>query len=132
MANLEIPDKQRVLILQGGGALGAYEVGAFKALSEEIPKIDSRKGEPNRPLFDIVAGTSIGAINAAILVSHIKENNGSWDGAFEKLREFWNFISFDPKEDVNFRTRWWKEATKTIQMQLRLKQLGDIILQGSF
>ena len=42
---------QRVLVLQGGGALGAYEAGAFK-------------GDKENPLFDIVAGTSIGAINA--------------------------------------------------------------------
>lgn len=68
----EIPDKQRALIFQGGGALGAYEVGAFKALAEELPKLDKQKGEVNRPLFDIIAGTSIGAINAAILVSYLK------------------------------------------------------------
>ncbi|CAN5768288.1 hypothetical protein BH23THE1_BH23THE1_15700 [soil metagenome] len=42
----EIPDTQRVLILQGGGALGAYEVGAFKALSEELPKLDAKKVNP--------------------------------------------------------------------------------------
>jgi NTE family protein len=77
MVDLQMPDKQRVLILQGGGALGAYEAGAFKALSEEIPKIDAKNGEANRPLFDIIAGTSIGAINATILVNHFKDNNRS-------------------------------------------------------
>lgn len=105
--DLEIPDKQRVLILQGGGALGAYEVGAFKALSEELPKIDAKKGEINRPLFDIIAGTSIGAINAAILVSYFKEHNKSWDGAFEKLKEFWNFISFDINRFIDSEIHWW-------------------------
>lgn len=113
MAELQIPDKQRVLILQGGGALGAYEAGAFKALSEEIPKIDAKNGEANRPLFDIIAGTSIGAINAAILVNYFKENNRGWDGAFQKIRNFWEYISSDDaNRDVDFRIRWWKEEHK--------------------
>lgn len=113
MAELQIPDKQRVLILQGGGALGAYEAGAFKALSEEIPKIDAKNGEANRPLFDIIAGTSIGAINAAILVNYFKENNRGWDGAFQKIRNFWEYISSDDaNRDVDFRMRWWKEEHK--------------------
>jgi len=33
-----IPEKQRVLILQGGGALGAYEAGVFEALSDKLSK----------------------------------------------------------------------------------------------
>ena len=67
MVDHNVPSKQRALILQGGGALGAYEAGAFKALCKMIPKIDdAKKEETDRPLFDIVAGTSIGAINANI------------------------------------------------------------------
>jgi predicted acylesterase/phospholipase RssA len=31
MTNQNIPDKQRALVLQGGGALGAYDAGVFKA-----------------------------------------------------------------------------------------------------
>ena len=31
-----IPDKQRALVLQGGGALGAYEVGVLKVLCEKL------------------------------------------------------------------------------------------------
>jgi predicted acylesterase/phospholipase RssA len=38
-------------------------------------------------LFDIIAGTSIGAINGAILVSHFLENK-SWQGSAEKLESF--------------------------------------------
>src|ERR671914_704769 len=96
MNNETIPGKQRALILQGGGALGAYEAGAFKALSEVIPEIDTKNQEDDRPLFDIVAGTSIGAVNAAILVSHFKENDDrSWNSASENLQDFWNYISSD-------------------------------------
>ena len=46
---------ENVLILQGGGSLGAFGCGVFKALAEKNMKID------------IVAGTSIGGVNAAII-----------------------------------------------------------------
>lgn len=46
---------ETVLILQGGGSLGAYECGVYKSLYKHKIK------------FDIVAGTSIGAINATII-----------------------------------------------------------------
>ncbi|HVX02529.1 MAG TPA: patatin-like phospholipase family protein, partial [Nitrososphaera sp.] len=106
-----VPDKQRVLILQGGGSLGAYEAGVFRALSEELPKIDARRGEAGRPLFDIIAGTSIGAINAALLVSHYKEN-ATWAGADKKLVDFWQAISSDITEQVDFWIHWWGEEHK--------------------
>ena len=60
-------DMQRALVLQGGGSLGAYEAGVFSALYYWIKKdIDDDEN-----VFDIVAGTSIGAINAAFLVSYV-------------------------------------------------------------
>ena len=95
---------QRALVLQGGGALGAYEAGAFRALYEFI----SEKDKEN-PLFDIVAGTSIGAINAAILVSHVIDSN-SWEGSVEKLLGFWKYIaSWDKSELLTFMgfNAWW-------------------------
>ena len=58
---------ENVLIMQGGGSLGSFACGVFKALVKQ--KIN----------IDIVAGTSIGAINAAILVSYVKENK-TWKG----------------------------------------------------
>jgi NTE family protein len=56
---------ENVLILQGGGSLGAFGCGVFKAIAESGVKID------------ILAGTSIGGINAAIIA-----------GSKEKLPEF--------------------------------------------
>jgi NTE family protein len=94
------PRPQRALVLQGGGALGAYEAGAFKALYEFISKEDKEK-----QLFDIVAGTSIGAINAAILVSHVIENN-SWTGSVDSLLEFWDDISRGVLDVSGFNI-WW-------------------------
>jgi len=92
------PRPQRAL--QGGGALGAYEAGAFRALYEFLSKEDEEK-----QLFDIVAGTSIGAINAAILVSHVIEN-GTWKGSVNSLLEFWDDISRGVW-DVSDLNIWW-------------------------
>ena len=62
---------ENVLVLQGGGSLGAFACGVFKALVKKNVRID------------IVAGTSIGAVNAAIIV-------GSKSGHPEKdLEDFW-------------------------------------------
>ncbi|CCD86595.1 conserved protein of unknown function [Bradyrhizobium sp. ORS 285] len=62
---------QVVLVLQGGGALGAYQAGVYQALSEAGV-------EP-----DWVIGTSIGAINAALIAgSPVQERTA-------RLREFW-------------------------------------------
>jgi len=61
---------QTVLILQGGGALGAFECGVVKALEEE------------RIFPDIVAGVSIGALNGAIIAGNPRH-------ATEALEAFW-------------------------------------------
>ena len=56
----KVPDGQRALVLQGGGSLGAYEAGAYRAIYERITNTDREKGENNKPFLNIVAGTSIG------------------------------------------------------------------------
>ena len=70
----QIPHKQRALVLQGGGALGAYEVGVFKAIYDKIIQDEGDDAAGN--LFDIVAGASIGAINATLLVNYFLNNEG--------------------------------------------------------
>ena len=67
----KLQDSQRALVLQGGGSLGAYEAGAYQALCERVTNKDREKGLRDRPVLDIVAGTSIGTINAAIIVSYV-------------------------------------------------------------
>src|SRR5918912_1761400 len=95
---LENSTLQRVIIFQGGGALGAYEAGVFEVLYDKLTEKDLESGNNDRPLFDIVAGTSIGALNAAILVSHVlakkRENTNlkiskCWEGSAEALSRFW-------------------------------------------
>lgn len=81
---------ENVLILQGGGSLGAFGCGVIKALLQENISID------------IAAGTSIGGINAAILAGS-KDN----DHPDKLLEEFWielseNFRSLDYHPVVSF------------------------------
>jgi NTE family protein len=102
-----INDFQRTLVFQGGGSLGAYEAGAYKAIYELLSERDKKTGRVKKPLFHIVAGTSIGAMNAAVLVSYVKENK-SWEGSAERLIEFWEYLSteslFDKIPGFN---EWW-------------------------
>ncbi len=66
---------ENVLIMQGGGSLGSFACGVFKALVKQNVRID------------IVAGTSIGAVNASIIA-------GSKSDHPEKdLEDFWTEIA---------------------------------------
>lgn len=69
---------QIVLVLQGGGALGAYQVGVYQALHEAGI-------EP-----DWVIGTSIGAINASLIAGNEAADR------MARLTEFWNRVQHGP------------------------------------
>lgn len=75
---------QRALVFQGGGALGAYEAGTYQQIYKKVSHEN-----PDGRLFDIIAGTSIGAINSTVLVGYYLKNNSSWKGSAEKILEFW-------------------------------------------
>jgi NTE family protein len=92
---------QTALVLQGGGALAAYEAGVYCALYFWIKK--NFVQTDNKNVFDIIAGTSGGAINAAIIVSHVQHRRkegfsikDSWQGSIRKLLDFWNYTSSTP------------------------------------
>jgi NTE family protein len=79
MSNFSISDIEKrqsetVLVMQGGGSLGAYECGVYKTLSKHGIK------------FDILSGTSIGAINAGIIAG-ANDNNGKEPAM--TLEDFW-------------------------------------------
>jgi NTE family protein len=76
------------LVLQGGGALGAYQAGVYEALSEA------------GIAADWLSGVSIGAINAAIIAGNRPEKR------IDRLRDFWETVSsrpglpFEPDGDI--------------------------------
>ena len=72
-----LPFEQVALVLQGGGALGAYQGGVYEALAEA-------NMEP-----DWTAGMSIGAINAAIIAGNSPKYR------VDRLREFWTEVTSD-------------------------------------
>ena len=72
------PFERIALILQGGGALGAYQGGVYQALAEA-------NLHP-----DWVAGISIGAINSALIAGNPPQKR------VERLREFWETVSAPP------------------------------------
>jgi NTE family protein len=72
-----LPFECVALVLQGGGALGAYQAGVYEALAEA----------GIRP--DWIAGISIGAINAAIVAGNPP------NARIDRLREFWTHVTTD-------------------------------------
>jgi NTE family protein len=72
------PFERIALILQGGGALGAYQAGVYQALAEA-------NLHP-----DWVAGISIGAINSALIAGNPPKKR------VERLRTFWETVSAPP------------------------------------
>ncbi len=76
------PYGQVVLVLQGGGALGAYQAGVYQAMHEAGI-------EP-----DWVIGTSIGAINAALIAGNAPEDR------LARMREFWSRVEQHNGDDL--------------------------------
>jgi NTE family protein len=109
MNTSDIPQKDRALVLQGGGSLGAYEAGAYKALYYWLAKKDREEGKKKSSTFNIIAGTSIGAMNAAVLTSYFVENN-TYEGSAERLIEFWRYLSEQSLADSNPWFRFWWDS----------------------
>jgi NTE family protein len=76
---------ENVLILQGGGSLGAFGCGVFKALASSNIKID------------IIAGTSIGGLNASIIAGSKQEEHPE-----KALEQFWLELAEGSSSNVNF------------------------------
>ena len=124
---------QRALVLQGGGSLGAYELGVYRALCERLIEKDRFEGSrKNRPLFDIIAGTSIGALNGALIVHSVKKSMDKarqtkakvqdidtleiWEKSVQDLADFWCDITipFPWFSNDFFKNAWdlWSDLSK--------------------
>src|SRR4051812_9011823 len=80
------PQPPTALVLSGGGMRGAYEVGVVAGMVEVL---DREPGE--HALFDVFAGTSVGAINA----SYFAANADSHDHRVERLVDTWQSLRLD-------------------------------------
>ena len=84
-----LPFERVALVLQGGGALGAYQAGVYQAIHEA--KID----------VHWLCGTSIGAINGALIAGNPP------DKRVERLRDFWETVTKPPLRIPNM--PWFTE-----------------------
>ena len=97
------PDNLRiVLVLQGGGALGAYQAGVYQALHEHnlVP--------------DWIVGTSIGAINAALIAGNEQANR------LQQVKAFWDRVAHPDSVDMSLvsdsmrRSNIWFNTVDTV------------------
>jgi NTE family protein len=102
--------EQIALLLQGGGALGAYQAGVYEALAEA----------DLHP--DWVAGISIGAINSAIIAGNPPQQRV---GA---LRDFWHAVSTSPLGVPYFKQIEFSDSQHELLNQARAM---DILLFGT-
>lgn len=94
------------LVLPGGGARCAYQVGVLKAISELLPK-----GSPNP--FPVISGTSAGAINAVVLATRARR----FQHAVADMERVWG----------NFRTHQVFRSDGQTMVRTSLKLLSSIV-----
>lgn len=111
---------KRAIVLSGGGARGAYEAGVLRFILDDLPK---RTGVV--PDFEIVCGTSVGAIHACFLAAtaHQTEGRGEalcaiWDRM--RVHEIFKFTTGD-----FFRLPRRMAGVKRVAQQLRDGQRPD-------
>ncbi|KTD45287.1 patatin-like phospholipase [Legionella quinlivanii] len=101
-----VVNRRIVLVLQGGGALGAFQAGVYETL------------EKNNYIPNWIGGTSIGAINASIIAGNYPENR------LKKLQQFWQTVTqpdiFQFSDDMS-------EGLRRFFMQIQFQML---ILSG--
>lgn len=96
------------LVMTGGGARAAYQVGVVRAIYEILRK--------DQNLFDVITGNSAGAINSTYLAANAKD----WDVATNNLMALWKRIK--PQNIYDLRARTISE--------LGMKWLGGTMLGG--
>lgn len=106
------PDnKKTALVLPGGGARGAFQVGVLKAIAELAPP-------GSRIPFPILSGTSAGAINSVVLASRARH----FRSAVSELEQVW----------ANFRSDQVFRADSWTMLKSSLHWMAAIVLGGNF
>jgi NTE family protein len=107
-----LPFERVALVLQGGGALGAYQAGVYEAIHEA--KID----------VHWVCGTSIGGINGALIAGNRPERR------VERLRDFWESVTKPPMKLPNLPwfTEWpWASNGHARHWTNKMSALGTML-----
>ncbi|MFQ5458145.1 MAG: patatin-like phospholipase family protein [Myxococcota bacterium] len=78
------------VVLSGGGARGAYEAGVLSYLLDDFP---AKLGRP--ACFEIITGTSVGAIHACFLAGSLGQK-----GAGERLIKIWESLTLEAAFDI--------------------------------
>ncbi|HEX6638124.1 MAG TPA: patatin-like phospholipase family protein [Steroidobacteraceae bacterium] len=97
------------LILTGGGARAAYQVGILRALSEIRP-------DPEWP-FPIIVGTSAGAVSASILAANVTR----WHQSIHEIVEVW----------ANFRVNHVFRSDATAMLRAGARWMGSLVTGGA-
>ncbi len=100
---------KRALVLSGGGARAAYQVGALKALAQLLPVSTPHP-------FPIICGTSAGAVNAAVLAAH----PGTFHDAVADLERLWSGLT---PGDI-YKHGWLEVAGSSLRIVLSLLNRG--------
>lgn len=103
--------KEYGLVLEGGGAKGAYQIGAWKALKEAGVRIRA------------VAGTSVGALNGALICM----------GDLEQAEKLWKTIAYSKVMDVSDELMgklFDKERMKSEDWRSTLKDIFKVLAEG--
>lgn len=103
---MESRTDELAVVMSGGGARAAYQVGLLQALAERVPDLG----------IDILTGVSAGAINAAHLANH----RGRFAEAVDDLSHLWLGLTTD---DV-FRTDWWSLLSRVVRSGMQLVSGG--------
>ncbi|MBW2716461.1 MAG: patatin-like phospholipase family protein [Deltaproteobacteria bacterium] len=103
---VEIERGRLAIVMSGGGARAAYQVGLLQALAKHRPELE----------LDILTGVSAGAINAAHLAGH----PGSFAAATDALGELWLELSTDKV----FRTDWLSLFNRVLRSGFQLVSGG--------
>ena len=99
VAKCALPFERVALVLQGGGALGAYQAGVFQAIHEANIEVNW------------ICGTSIGAINGALIAGNPPEQR------VQRLREFWEAVTKPPIRIPNL--PWFSDLPWVDDVQTR-------------
>lgn len=105
--------KRYAIALEGGGARGGYEVGAWKALEEAGVR------------YDAVSGSSVGALNGALMAMHDLENA-------ERLWKNIRFSQVMNVDDERMERVMKGEVRGLSELRTVLKRAGEIVRDGGF